>query len=91
MTKRRRKKLCAFGCGELAHKGRRLCVGHLEQQRVKMAEYRASRKEKGLCSRCPNQARIMPDGRPSTLCQTCREYVRDSERVARHSQKSDSV
>jgi hypothetical protein len=73
------KKLCAFGCGIAVHEGRRLCKYHLEQQKLKMATYRANRKKLGLCSRCPNTARLMPDGKPSTLCDACRKHVREME------------
>ena len=72
-------KLCAFGCGKAVHNGKRLCKGHLEHQRVKMAQYRVGRKKLGLCSRCPNTARIMPNGKPSTLCDACRTHVRELE------------
>ncbi len=72
-------KRCAFGCGRAVHKGKRLCKRHLEHQRLKMAEYRAERKEKGLCSRCGNEARTMPDGNASTLCEDCRTFVRELE------------
>lgn len=88
MTK---KKMCAFNCGRPTYRRKRLCEHHLEHQRVKMAEYRAKRKKSGLCSRCPNPARVMPNGKPSTLCQSCREHVRDLERVQRHGQRSESV
>jgi len=77
------KKLCAFGCGRVVHKGKRLCKHHLEHQRKKMAEYRAGRKKKGLCSRCGNKARKKKDGTPSTLCEDCRSHVRELERAAR--------
>jgi hypothetical protein len=76
-------KKCAFGCGKPVHEGKRLCKHHLEHQRIKMAEYRAARKKKGLCSRCNKKARRMPDGTPSTLCDVCREHVRKLERKNR--------
>lgn len=72
-------KLCAFGCGRSVHDGRRLCKEHLEHQRVKMADYRVERKKLGLCSRCPNTARTLRDGKPSTLCDDCRDHVRELE------------
>lgn len=76
-------KLCKFNCGQPVHNNCRLCKHHLEQQRIKMAEYRANRKKKALCSRCPNKARRLPDGKPSTLCEQCRSHVRALE--AKHS------
>jgi hypothetical protein len=72
-------KLCAFGCGKEVHNGRRLCKEHLEHQKNKMAAYRAKRKKLMLCSRCPNAARILPDGSASTLCDQCRAHVRTLE------------
>ena len=75
----KKKKKCAFHCGKPAHKGRRLCKEHLEDQRLKMAEYRADRKRMMLCSRCPNPARKLPDGTASTLCEVCRAHVRALE------------
>jgi len=86
MTKKPKKKsekLCAFGCGDPVHEGKRLCKKHLEHQRVKMAEYRAKRKKKGLCSRCENPARRLTSGKASTLCEDCRSHVRDLERKSR--------
>jgi len=80
-------KLCAFGCGRVVHEGKRLCKQHLKHQRSKMADYRAERKRLGLCSRCSNPARQLPDGRASTLCEDCRTHVRELERVARKKQK----
>lgn len=77
---KRTDKSCAFGCGKAVHNGKRLCKGHLEHQRIKMAQYRAGRKKLGLCSRCPNTARTMPNGKPSTLCEDCRIHVRELER-----------
>jgi len=76
-------KMCAFHCGRPAHVGKRLCAQHLEHQRVKMAEYRVTRKLKGLCSRCPNPARTMPNGAASTLCERCRTQVRTLEQLER--------
>lgn len=73
------KKICAFGCGEVCAENKRLCEKHLEHQRTKMAEYRLGRKKRGLCSRCPNVARVMPNGRASTLCEECRTHVRNLE------------
>ena len=77
------KKLCAFGCGQVVYKGKRLCERHLKHQREKMAEYRIERKKKGLCSRCENPARDLPDGTASTLCDECRTHVRELERGIR--------
>jgi hypothetical protein len=89
-------KLCAFRCGKPAHqiakmgaKGKviyetkRLCLEHLVHQRIKMAEYRVTRKKKGLCSRCGNKARKMPGGSYSFLCQGCRDHVRELESSTR--------
>jgi len=80
-------KLCAFGCGEVVHDGKRLCKRHLDHQRKKMAQYRAGRKKQGLCSRCPNPARLLPNGKPSTLCDDCRTHVRELERDIREEAK----
>lgn len=66
-------------CDNPAREGCKLCEYHLMEQRLKMADYRAKRKTKGLCSRCPNTARVMRDGNPSTLCDDCRTHVRDLE------------
>jgi hypothetical protein len=74
-----KRKKCAFYCGRPVHKGRRLCKEHLEDQRKKMAQYRADRKKMMLCSRCPNPARKLPDGTASTLCEVCRAHVRSLE------------
>ena len=71
--------LCAFGCGRSAKKGRRLCVEHLEHQRLKMAAFRVERKKKGLCSRCSNKARRLPNGKASTICDVCRARTRKLE------------
>lgn len=79
MTQTTTETLCAFKCGKPVHNGARLCKQHLKHQRIKMAEYRQKRKQKGLCSRCDNPARLMPDGTPSTLCEDCREHVRTLE------------
>lgn len=79
--------LCAFRCGEPVHEDKRLCKKHLDHQRFKMAEYRQKRKQKGLCSRCDNTARLMPDGKtPSTLCDNCRTHVRTLEQQGRAKQ-----
>lgn len=75
-------KVCAFGCGVAVKDGKRLCPTHLEHQRVKMAEYRKDRKKKGLCSRCKNKARLLQNGKPSTLCDPCRAHVRVLEQQA---------
>lgn len=90
MTKTKKKtskksgdKLCAFGCGNPVSDGKRLCKRHLKHQRIKMAEYRAKRKKQGLCSRCDNPARLLPNGKASTLCEDCRDHVRDLERKNR--------
>lgn len=80
-------KLCAFGCGRVVHEGKRLCKKHLEHQRQMMAAYRADRKKKGLCSRCSKPARLLPDGKPSTLCEDCRTHVRELERNIRENDK----
>lgn len=73
-------KVCAFpDCSKPTHGGRRLCEEHLNQQRLKMAKYRAGRKRLMLCSRCPNPARKLPDGTASTLCEVCRAHVRALE------------
>ena len=74
-----KKKLCAFHCGRQVHRNRRLCKEHLEHQRQKMAHYRAQRKRLMLCSRCSNNARVLPDGTASTLCDECRAHVRELE------------
>lgn len=74
-----KRKKCAFHCGRPTYKGRRLCKEHLEDQRLKMAQYRAARKKMMLCSRCPNPARKLPDGTASTLCEVCRAHVRALE------------
>jgi hypothetical protein len=77
---------CAFGCGNpLDPNSKRLCKKHLQHQRSKMAEFRASRKKLGLCSRCPNPARIV-DGQISTLCEDCRTRVREQEKNGRDRQ-----
>ena len=76
-------KMCAFHCGRPAHLGKRLCKTHLEHQRLKMAEYRVGRKQAGLCSRCPNPARVMLNGERSTLCERCRTQVRTLEQLER--------
>jgi len=80
--------LCVFSCGRpVAKNSKRLCASHLKHQRLKMAAYRARRKEQGLCSRCDNPARILPDGRPSTLCEDCRARVRKLEQKQRKAEK----
>jgi len=66
-------------CDNPTREGSKLCEFHLMEQKLKMADYRRKRKQKGLCSRCPNTARTMRDGRPSTLCDECRTHVRDLE------------
>ena len=99
-SKTRTEKLCAFGDKNPVHVDiirkhgnkvtvieRRLCEEHLTHQRTKMAEYRQKRKKKGLCARCPNKARTMHDGSASTLCQDCREHVRDLERQRKSRKK----
>ena len=75
-------KLCAFGCGKKVHQGKRLCRGHLEHQRHKMSEYRSERKKLGLCWRCGEPARMLPDGRISSLCQKHRDHARKLEQKA---------
>jgi len=76
----KKEKLCAFNCGRIVQEGKRLCKYHLEHQRLKMAEFRAARRKKGLCSRCGSTARILPNGKVSTLCQICRTHVSRLER-----------
>jgi len=49
-----------------------------------MAEYRLKRKQEGLCSRCDNPARVMPNGTVSTLCERCRTRVRTLEQLERN-------
>jgi len=73
---------CPFkGCEYLRWKEKRLCRKHLKLQKEKMAEYRVARKKKKLCARCSNPARKLANGKPSTLCQACRDHVRDLERA----------
>jgi hypothetical protein len=69
---------CAFGCGSRVKDGRRLCDNHLKQERDKIRAYRASRKEQGLCWRCPKPAR---EG--GILCEDHRQQVRLAEQVLR--------
>lgn len=88
MTQTIAKGKCAFRCGEPVHEGKRLCAKHLEHQRLKMAEYRQKRKSQGLCSRCDKPARKLKNGQVSTLCNPCREHVRDLERSLRDKQVS---
>jgi hypothetical protein len=83
-------KLCAFKCGRVVHEGRRLCKQHLKHQREKMAEYRAERKRKGLCSRCSNPARKLRRGGVSTLCEKCRAHVRELERIKKQSRTTEN-
>jgi len=80
------KRVCAW-CGVEIQSNKRLCKLHLDHQREKMAEYRADRKKKGLCARCNNSARRLPNGKVSTLCEICREHVRELERASRESKK----
>ena len=75
---------CAFHCGRPTYRGKRLCKTHLEHQRQKMEAYRVERKQNGLCSRCDNPARIMPNGNISTLCERCRTRVRTLEQLERN-------
>ena len=88
MTQTIAKGKCAFRCGEPVHDGKRLCAKHLEHQRLKMADYRQKRKQRGLCSRCDNPARKLKNGQVSTLCESCRDHVRELERTAREKQVS---
>jgi hypothetical protein len=89
------KKMCAFNDGKPVHQvtiiakgkkvvvSRRLCLEHLEHQRQKMTDLRKTRKKLGICSRCKSKARKKADGTFSFLCQACRDYVRERERVLR--------
>lgn len=88
MKTKKQQNLCVFRCGQpVDENSKRLCTYHLEHQRLKMAAYRIARKKKRLCSRCGNTARILPNGKASTLCEDCRAHVRKWEKKIRAREK----
>lgn len=75
-------KKCAC-CKKPTRNNRKFCTQHLEKMKLAMRAFRAKRKELGLCARCSNPARRLPNGKPSTLCEECRAHVRQLETLQR--------
>ena len=61
-------------CDDPAEKVKKCCTAHLALNRQRISEYRASRKRRGLCTRCSNPAR--PGG---LLCEDHRREVTEKE------------